>query len=126
MDSKGHDLKGAFGDDTHGRDKVFISIPIPIFRATIGSGDAVYADVRKGRWLFDVYCHATGKHVTAVHLGDLGPNERLNRPLDMTAGLAIMLGLNDNAICTWWVTDTHTGQILEVKGWDHVNGKVIS
>lgn len=125
MDSKGHDLKGAFGDVTHSREAVFISIPIPIFHATIGRGESVYAEVRKGRWLFDVYCHATGKHATSIRLGDLGPNASLNRPLDMTAGLAIMLGLNDNAVCTWWVTDTHTGQILEVKGWDFAQGKVV-
>jgi hypothetical protein len=125
VDSKGHDLKGAFGDETHNKTIVGISIPIPIFHATIGRGDEVYEDVKARRYLFDVYCPQTRKHATDVWLVDLGPSASLNRTADMTYGLATMLGLKDDAIVTWWVTDTKTGKVLEIKGYDFQNKKVM-
>jgi hypothetical protein len=124
MDSSGHDLKGAFGDDTHAPGLIGLSIPIPIFHATIGHTEEVYADVRRRRYLFDVCCFVTGRHAAGVPLVDLGPNAALNRPLDMTFGLATLLGCTTNAVCAWWVTDTQTGLILPVKGWDFAAGKI--
>lgn len=125
MDNKGHDLKGAFGDETHNKTIIGISIPIPIFHATIGRGDEVYEEVAARRWLFDVYCPQTKKHATDIWLVDLGPSASLNRTADMTYGLATMLGLKNDAIVTWWVTDTKTGKILEIKGYDFVNKRVL-
>jgi hypothetical protein len=124
QDKYGNDLLGAFGDHTHNEQIVGISIPIPIFHATIGSGNSTYVEVRNRRYLFDVWCHSTGRHATGVWLVDLGPSASLNRVADMTYGLGTMLGLNDTAIVTWSVTDTHTGKILEIKGYDFVNNKV--
>lgn len=125
MSSDGRtDLKGAFGDATHNKTLIGLSIPIPIFRATIGSGDKVYKDVAARRYLFDVWCKTTSRHVTGVWLVDLGPNASLNRPLDMTYALGKLLGLSDNAICTWSVTDTTTGLLLPIKGWNFSTGKI--
>jgi hypothetical protein len=126
VNAEGENLLGAFGDDCHNKTIVGLSIPILIFRATIGATTTDYADVRKRRYLFDVFCHATGKHATGVWLVDLGPNASLNRPLDMTYALGTMLGLKTNGICTWWCTDTQTKEILEIKGWDFVHGKNLS
>jgi hypothetical protein len=123
MDSTGHDLKGAFGDDTHDPGLIGLSIPIPIFHATLGRTDDVYADVRRRRWLFDVVCFVTGRHAAGVPLVDLGPNAALNRPLDMTYGLAKLLGCTGNSLCAWWITDTTTGLIIPVKGWDFALGR---
>jgi hypothetical protein len=126
MDKQGHDLDGAFGDKTHNLTLVGLSIPIPVFYQSIGRGTTVYDDVKARRWLFDVWCAATGKHVGGVWLVDLGPNAGLNRVMDMTYGLATALGLKDNAICTWACTDTKTGKLVEIKGWDFQRGVVAS
>lgn len=123
MDASGRDLKGAFGDSTHDPALVGLSIPIPIFHATLGRSEAVYNDVRKRRWLFDVVCFVTGRHAANVPLVDLGPNAALNRPLDMTYGLAKLLGCTGNSVCAWWITDTATGLIIPVKGWDFAEGR---
>lgn len=127
VDSRGHDLNGAFGDETHNEQICGLSIPIPLFQKTIipvsGSKEQAYHDVAARRYLFGVWCHATGRYVDNVWLVDLGPNADLNRPGDMTYALATRLGLHDNAICTWACTDTHTGHVLEIKGWDYDTGK---
>lgn len=113
VDSAGKDLKGAFGDETHNKTLIGLSIPIPIFKATLNDD---YAGVKARRYLFDVWCPQTGKSASGVWLVDLGPNASLNRPMDMTYGLATSLGLKDNAICTWAVKDSTTGKYLEIKG----------
>ena len=129
VDGYGKDLLGAFGDDCHNEQLIGLSIPIPLFEATIvpvsGSKDKAYTDVSNRRYQFGVWCHATGRYVANVWLVDLGPNKALNRPGDMTYALATQLGLRDNAICTWACTDTHSGQVLEIKGWNFTTGKNI-
>lgn len=129
VDSKGHDLLGAFGDDTHNEQIVGLSIPIPLFEKTIvpisGSKDKAYADVAARRYLFQVWCHDTARFVSNVWLVDLGPNASLNRPGDMTFGLATQLGLKDNAVCTWACTDTKTETVLEIKGWNFATNRNI-
>ena len=129
VDSHGKDLLGAFGDDTHNEQLIGLSIPIPLFEQTIvpvsGTKDKAYTDVSNRRYLFGVWCHATGRYVPNVWLVDLGPNASLNRPGDMTFALATQLGLKDNAICTWACTDTHTGLVLTIKGWNFTTGKNI-
>lgn len=116
VDSSGKNLLGAFGDDNHNEQIVGGSIPIAMFHETVGQGDAVYAQVAKRQWTLDVYSHITGRHITGVWLTDLGPAERLHRPLDLTYAANMMLGHTDGTnLVTLWLTGP--GGIVQLKGW---------
>lgn len=126
VDEHGKNMLGAFGDNNHNEQIIGCSIPIKVFHATIGSGADVYKAVELRRYKFDFLSHTTGRHLTGAWLTDLGPNERLHRPFDLTYAANKMLGHKTGTnIVTGWVTDTHTGQILEFKDWDFAEGKVV-
>ncbi len=125
VDQHGKALLGAFGDDNHNEQIIGASIPIKLFHQTVGgSGSEVYKSVHERKYTLDVLSHVTGRHLTGVWLTDLGPAARLHRPLDLTYAANKMLGhTNGENICTWWLTGPKG--IMEIKGWDFAEGKVI-
>jgi hypothetical protein len=123
QDAQGRALKGAFGDETHNKEIVGVSLPIPVFESSIGRGKT--SDVKAHRYTVDILSHVTGKHLVGAWIVDLGPSVFTGNALDLTYASACMLGHSDNGTVTYWIKGPE-GQPLAVKGWDFRKGRALS
>ncbi len=117
---------GAWGAHTANKEILGVSLPEGVLIATCGfSGTWAQNYVRVGKFLGENKVQALVTRDGKTLMGDIvdaGPARWTHNAIDLTYAMAHGLATNGRAIVAYSIINGVTGQKMEIKGWDFVNG----